>query len=144
MKLEPMRGRDIDEVEAILKPITGDLKIRRRIKEHLRIGLCRIIRDDENIICALALAGSDGVNVSLTNYWVREDKRKTLVSLWLFSAVFPYFKGKNVYIKSDDISTFSAYVEPTRKKNEYRFIGTGKNIDFEKLNRIIKEHAWVK
>jgi len=138
-----MRVRDIDEVEAILKPITGDMKIRRRIKEHLRVGLCRIIRDDANEVCALALAGSDGVNVSLTNYWVREDKRKTLVSLWLFMAVFPYFKGKNVYIKSEDISTFREYVEPTRKKNEYRFVGMGRAIEFEKLNQVIKDHSWV-
>jgi hypothetical protein len=142
LKLEPMKVRDIDEVVAILQPITGDSKIRRRIKQHIRDGLCRIMRDSDNVVCALAMAISDGINVSLSYYWVREDKRKSLASLWLFMGVFPYFKDRNVYIHSEDVSTFKEYVEPTKKKNEYRFIGVGNNIDPEKLSTLMKAQPW--
>lgn len=143
LKLEPMKVRDIDEVVAILQPITGDSKIRRRIKQHIRDGLCRIMRDDINNVCALALAISDGVNVSLSYYWVREDKRKSLASLWLFMGIFPYFKDRNIYIHSEDISTFKEYVEPTKKKNGYRFVGVGNNIDPNKLSKLMGKVSWV-
>lgn len=138
LKLEPVKMRDIDEIEAILKPITGEMKIRRRIKQHINVGLCRLIRDDEGKICALALAATDGKRVSLTNYWIREDKRKTLMSLFMFIGVFAFFKDKEVYIRSKDISTFQEYVEPTGKKDEYRFIGVGSNIDPDKLVKMLE------
>jgi len=122
LRLEPIRANDLDEIEQILKPLTGDRKIRRKLKKHIEIGLCRLIRDKQGI-CALAMAVSNDTSVSLSYYWVREDKRKNFVSLYLFMGVFPFFEGKEIYIYSKNIETFKNYIEKTAKKNIYKFIG---------------------
>lgn len=143
LKLEPMKVRDIDEVEAILKPITGDIKIRRRIKQHIRDGVCRIMRDDNKNVCAFGMAIGNTHEVSLSYYWVREDKRRTFASLWIFMGLFSYFKNKNIFIYSKDITTFKSYVELTKKKNVYRFIGIGNNIDVDKMRQLMESRSWA-
>jgi hypothetical protein len=136
LKLEPMHSRDLDEVETILKPLTGDRKIRRKLKEHIKTGLCRLIRDDKGDICALALSMCNTKAVSLSYYWVREDKRRNFVSLYLFMGVFPFFEGKEIFIYSKNIDTFKNYVEKTNKKNIYKFIGL---LHDEKVQKYMKE-----
>lgn len=142
LKLDPMKLRDIDEIVAILQPITGDIKIRRRIKQHIRDGVCRIMRDENKDVCAFGMAIGNAYEVSLSYYWVREDKRRTFASLWIFMGLFSYFKNKKIFIYSKDISTFKSYVELTKKKNVYRFIGMGNNIDVDKMRHLMESRSW--
>ncbi len=135
-KVTSIEKKDENKIYKLLASEINDSKLIIRIRQHIRKGIAyKMIVGTE--IKAIFMAMDFNTHYSLSYYFVKEDVRKKMPSLFFFLHCINKIKDKPIYIKANkNLSDYERYFVPTTEKNIYKFKGLREDARWAELLKL--------